>query len=147
MLSYFTKIFQKHDSEEEFSVETYLNNIDEYIKIRKTGILDLSGRRLRKIPDLTRWFFEFDLRYINIQDNLLSKLPNMPLGIKAINCFYNELTSIDELQKYNYLTCINCSHNYITTIPYFKQYLLRMNFSGNYDDKLPENITINTTRH
>ena len=67
------------------AVETYLNSLSDDITT-----LDISGRSITSLPDLTRFK---NLEKFNCSYNQLTSL-TLPQNLEYLNCSYNQLTSL-----------------------------------------------------
>ena len=79
-------------------IETYLNSLSDDITS-----LDISGRSITSLPDLTRFK---NLEKFNCSYNQLTSL-TLPQNLKILDCDNNKLTSLTLPQNLKYLSCSN----------------------------------------
>lgn len=65
-------------------IETYLNSLSE-----KILTLDISGKGIQYLPDLTRFK---NLQILSCSNNELTSLPYLPENIEELYCSNNQLT-------------------------------------------------------
>ena len=59
-------------------------------------------------------FVSTSLSVLNVNNNVLTSLPNFPASMSYIDCSYNQLTSLNLPLTLSYL---NCSNNQLTSLP------------------------------
>ena len=109
------------------NIETYLNSLSEDILT-----LDIKGRGLKSLPDLTRFK---NLQVLICYDNQLTSLPTLPQNLKILNCSNNQLTSLPTLPKN--IKIVYCYHNQLTSLPTLLQNLEILECSNNQLTSLP----------
>ena len=83
-------------------LDTYTFDIDS---------IDLSNKKLSKLPDLTRFT---KLKVLYCSNNLLTELSNLPESLTELYCEHNLLTTLSKLP--NSLTKLDCRHNLLTAL-------------------------------
>jgi E3 ubiquitin-protein ligase SspH2 len=98
--------------------------------------LDLSKMGLYSIPSLERFILLTDLNignnylsvlpelpssleYLNCSDNNITELFILPAGLKRLNCNNNRITKIHMIP--NTLDILECQYNFLRTLPTLKQ--------------------------
>ena len=109
------------------NIETYLNSLFEDITI-----LDISGKGIKYLPDLTRFK---NLQILHCSDNKLTSLPTLPQNLNILYCFNNQLTSLPSLPQ-NLIT-LDCSNNKLTSLPILPQNLHKLDCCNNKLTSLP----------
>lgn len=112
------------------TTETYLNSLSE-------GILTLSidGRRIKVLPDLTRFK---NLKEFYCSDNKLKSLPALPQSLEVLHCSGNKLTSLSDLPQN--LKQVYFTKNKLSSLPTLPQTLEKLYCSSNQLISLP-NLT------
>lgn len=117
-------------------IETYLNSLSEDIL---TLIID--GRRIKVLPDLTRFK---NLKELYCCDNELSSLPTtLPQTLEILYCSGNKLTSLPHLTRFKNLKDLYFTSNELSYLPTLPQTLERLYCSDNklaYLPNLPQNL-------
>ena len=108
-------------------ITSYLNSLESDV----TDI-DISYRRLTKLPDLSR--FE-NLNKLNCSNNQLTSLAPLNVNLKELNCSYNKLTSLPPLNCN--LLLLKCFHNQLTSLPPLNVNLEFLNCFNNQLTSLP----------
>ena len=88
-----------------------LDEIDSNIKV-----LNLNKKNITGILDLYRFTC---LEELKCEKNDITEIINLSKQISKINCNYNQITSLDNLEnleKLKYLTDLDCNCNNITTL-------------------------------
>ena len=98
-----------------------LSSLSEF-KINKIVFAPGSITSISHIPD--------SVSFLNISENLLVELDDIPKLIKHIDVNHNYLTAIN-LEDLKLLEVLNISHNQIETLPYLPPLLLELNCSNN----------------
>ena len=84
----------------EFCIETYINNLPE-----NTEIINVNGRQLNYLPDLTRFT---NLQILYCYNNHLTELPTLNENLQELYCYNNHLTELPTLnEKLKKLFCHN----------------------------------------
>ena len=110
-----------------------------------------NGNSIIQIQSLPSSLVTFDISY-----NSVSKLPSLPKQLEVLNCSFNEIVSIPQLPhtiqrldcSFNRLTYLpthstpqlnylECSDNYIETLPSLSPVLIHLYCGDNYLEKLP----------
>jgi Leucine-rich repeat (LRR) protein len=89
------------------SIDSYLDNLS-----RDIIKLDISGKGLSKLPDISR-FTNLQILYCN--NNKISVLPKLNCTIKKIYCSRNQIYKIDELPKELFM--LDCDNNKLLVLP------------------------------
>jgi len=128
-------------------IETYLNSLSEDILI-----IDVSGRSITSLPNLTRFK---NLKVLDCSNNQLTLLPTLPRNLKILYCFNNQLMSLPTLPRN--LKQLDCFNNQLMSLPTLPQNLEILYFYNNpiyktinYGNliKIKQNIQIlNNFRH
>ena len=84
------------------TLDTYKFDIDS---------INLSNKRLSKLPDLTRFI---KLKTLYCDNNQLTELSNLPNTLTKLYCDNNQLTKLSNLP--NTLTLLYCSYNQLTEL-------------------------------
>ena len=90
-----------------FNIEDYINSLP-----LDTTDIDVSDKRLKYLPDLTRFKQLIRLYCFN---NYLTELPPLNNTLKVLVCSLNQLTELPPLN--NDLTFLDCSYNQLTKLP------------------------------
>ena len=129
------------------TVETYLNSL-----LNDILTLDISGKGIKSLPDLTRFqnliildcsnnqltslpTLPQNLKTLYCYNNPLTLLPTLPQNLKILDCFYNELTLLPALPQN--LTMLDCSNNKLTLLPALPQNLKELDCCDNELNLLP----------
>ena len=99
-----------------FNIEDYLNLLH-----LDTTDIDVSGKRLTYLPDLSRFKQLIRLYCFN---NLLTELPPLNNTLKVLVCSLNQLTELPPLN--NDLTFLDCSYNQLIKLPPLNNNLLQI---------------------
>ena len=110
-----------------FNIEDYLNSLP-----LNTRIIDVSGRGLIYLPDLSRFT---ELKRLRCDYNNLTELPLLNSNLVYLSCAYNKLTFLPPLN--NNLKQLNCQHNKINELPELNFNLRQLNCAHNKLTKLP----------
>ena len=89
----------------------------------KVVTLDLSYKKLKKLPDLSKYI---NLKILDCRDNQIKHLKNLPSKLKVLYCSNNQITNLDNLPST--LTHLYCSGNQITTLPILPETLTHSKF-------------------
>jgi len=89
------------------AIEIYLNSLSETI-----SNIDVSGRNIKSLPDLTRFK---NLENLYCFNNKLTSLPSLPQNLQKLYCYNNQLTSLPSLPEN--LEKLFCSNNQLTSLP------------------------------
>lgn len=141
------EIQRKRKQNDDNIIITYLSQLPDDITV-----LDISKRRLRELPDLSR--FE-NLRVLDCSNNNIQRIRNLPDTLEQLICSNNIITTIhrlpDNLQIFicdnndlirlppfpDYLNIIQCSNNDLTTLPALPNGLTVLDCSRNRIAHLP----------
>jgi Leucine-rich repeat (LRR) protein len=108
-------------------IERYLNSLSEDILI-----IDISGKDIKSLPDLTKFK---NLQKLSCSNNQLTSLPTLPQNLKYLYCSNNQLTSLPTLpQNLKYLYY---SNNQLTSLLTLPQNLKELSCSNNQLTSLP----------
>ena len=104
-------------------------------EIRKTPpdpqlALDFDGLMLPSLPELPA-----GLKQLNCARNQLTTLPALPAGLQVLHCDSNQLTTLPELPVG--LNDLSCSNNQLTTLPRLPDGLQTVQVSGNPNLEVP----------
>lgn len=116
-----------------FSIEAYLDSLNNDV----TSI-NISGRRLTYLPDLSRFK---KLQILLCHDNQLISLPKLPNSLRELYCVSNQLTSLPSLP--DNLTNLECNYNQLTALPILPNSLRELYCDNNqltFLPKLPNNL-------
>jgi Leucine-rich repeat (LRR) protein len=108
-------------------IETYLNSLP-----YDTLIIDISGRDINSLPDLTRFK---NLEILRCSYNKLTSLSTLPQNLKVLHCCCNEFTSLPTLPQN--LKKLYCYNNELTSLPTLPQNLKELDCSNNELTCLP----------
>jgi len=111
-------------------IETYLNSLSEDILT-----LSIDGRRIKVLPDLTRFK---NLKEFYCSDNKLKSLPALPQSLEVLHCSGNKLTSLSDLPQN--LKQVYFTKNKLSSLPTLPQTLEKLYCSSNQLISLP-NLT------
>jgi len=117
----------------EFNIENYLNFLPKTI----TKIV-LNNKNLTYLPNITRFKY---LKHLELFDNQLTSLPELPENLVSLVCCINQLIFLPELPKT--LKKLYCSDNQLTSLPNLPESLTYLNCDNNqltYLPELPKNI-------
>lgn len=135
---------------ENWAIEMYLSNLNDDI-----FELNISGRELRTLPDLSRFT---ELKRLSCANNYLTTIANLPDSISDLNCSNNNLTVIGSYPRslemlncsFNRLTAfsnlpdglkmLNCSYNQFQTITGLPNSLERLDCENNHLQSLQESL-------
>jgi Leucine-rich repeat (LRR) protein len=101
-------------------IETYLNSLSEDILI-----LNVSGRSITSLPDLTRFK---NLQKLYCFNNELTSLPSLPQNLEELYCSNNKLTSLPSLPQN--LQKLYCCSNKLTLLPTLPDNLKILSYSN-----------------
>jgi Leucine-rich repeat (LRR) protein len=104
-------------------------------------ILDISNRKLKSIPDLSRFI---DLEELRCNRNYIRDIPPLNKKLKTLDCSYNNIYTISELVLPENLEKLYCSNNFIQKLPELNSKLTSLDCSNNWLTSLPllnENLT------
>jgi hypothetical protein len=101
-------------------IEIYLNSLSEDILI-----LDVSGRSITSLPNLTRFK---NLQKLYCFNNELTSLPSLPQNLEELYCSNNKLTSLPSLPQN--LQKLYCCSNKLTLLPNLPQNLKILSYSN-----------------
>eukprot|EP00051_Salpingoeca_urceolata_P002016 m.46162 g.46162 ORF g.46162 m.46162 type:complete len:1441 (+) comp11833_c0_seq2:378-4700(+) len=109
-----------------------------------TGILSLSGRELRTLPDIADYDLS-ELTEIDLSHNRLPKVPDAVadmLELEKLNCFHNVIATVPNLRSLQSLASLNLGRNLITTLPAHLCFvpLRSLNLSSNRLSSLPAEL-------
>lgn len=112
-----------------FNVEKYLNSLSS-----KVSVINLDGKSLNAIPDLSRFY---QLEILKCANNYLTELPfsSLPRSLKELHCNHNLLTSLPEFNPQ--LEMVDCSDNQLSQLPEFNERLQEIQCNSNLLTSLP----------
>ena len=110
-----------------FNIEDYINSLP-----LDTTDIDVSDKRLKYLPDLTRFKQLIRLYCFN---NYLTELPPLNNTLKVLVCSLNQLTELPPLN--NDLTFLDCSYNQLIKLPPLNNNLLQIYCCRNKLTELP----------
>ena len=102
-------------------IESYLNSLS-----YDTLIIDIGGRDINSLPDLTRFK---NLEILHCSYNKLTSLPSLSQNLKELYCSNNKLTSLPTLPQN--LKKLYCDSNQLTSSPTLPQNLEYLFCSNN----------------
>ena len=111
----------------DIETERYLNSLPEGILT-----LNISGKRIKSLPDLTRFK---NLQFLNCSNNQLTSLPTLPPNLTELHCYSNQLSSLPTLPPN--LEVLACSNNKLTLLPTLPKNLEELYCSNNQLTSLP----------
>ena len=90
----------------------YIKKYEELEDKSKIQELDLSGKKLTELPDLSEYT---NLKKLYCSDNKLTYLSKLPNTLECLDCTKNKLTSLPELP--DTLKELYCYNNQLTSLP------------------------------
>jgi len=109
------------------AIESYLNSLSEDILT-----LSIDGRKVTKLPDLTRFK---NLKELYCSDNKLKSLPILPQSLEILYCSGNKFTSLHSLPQN--LKQVYFTNNELSSLPTLPQSLEKLYCSSNKLSSLP----------
>jgi Leucine-rich repeat (LRR) protein len=94
------------------------------------GELNLSGLELEVLPELPN-----GLKILNCSNNNLKSLPNLPDSLTGLYCSNNKIQSLPDLP--GSLTKLDCSNNYLKSLPNLPDSLTALYCNNNQLQSLP----------
>jgi Leucine-rich repeat (LRR) protein len=118
-------------TENKFDIESYLDSLPVHITE-----LDVSEKKLKYLPDISRFT---GLEKLFCYKNSITELPELPKNLKELTCYGNNLTKI-EIDELHDLITLDCRYNKLTKLPNLNLHkrLLYLFCSENKLKKLPE---------
>ncbi|MES2772395.1 MAG: NEL-type E3 ubiquitin ligase domain-containing protein, partial [Pseudomonadota bacterium] len=101
---------------------------------RKSDVLDLKSLALKSVPPLIGSLTT--LEKLNLTNNQLTTVPELPVGLTDLSLSNNQLTSIPELPVG--LTDLNLWNNELTTVPELPVGLTHLDLTNNQLTTVPE---------
>jgi Leucine-rich repeat (LRR) protein len=105
-----------------------LDGIEQFKNLKK---LFCDNNLLTKLPELPN-----SLKDLSCSFNQLNQLPELPHSLGTLSCFNNQLTSLPELP--NSLESLSCNNNQLTSLPELPNSLEKLYCFNNKLTSLPE---------
>lgn len=109
------------------------NDSLDIVKIQGRLQLELSGKGIENLDGLQYFNQVWNLQ---ISNNKIKQLENLPLNLTQLNCSNNDITQIDKLPEH--LKYLICSYNKINIIENLPNPLISLVFSNNQMTHLPQ---------
>ena len=86
--------------------------------------IDISNNNLYQIPELP-----IKLKLLNCMSNNLVKLPDLPNSLENLNCSFNKIKHLPPLPKN--IDTIQCVCNNLENLPYIPEQIVKLIFNNN----------------